>query len=85
MLVKNGQYNSLWQIVGDLKFKEPKNISLPIHPRQSIKDSTQSPIIPVEPLHLKPTNDINPLNTIDQIHSPTIKSEEQFETKPRIN
>jgi hypothetical protein len=81
MLVKNGEYNSLWQVVGNLKFKEPKTISLPVHQRQS----TQSPIIPIEPSHPKTTNEIIPLNTIDQIHSPNIKTEEQIETKPIIN
>jgi hypothetical protein len=85
MLVKSGEYNSLWQVVGDLKSKEPKTISLPIHQRQSIKDSTHSPIIPVEHLQSKTTDEFTSLNTIDQIHSPEILTEEQIETKPIIN
>jgi len=85
MLVKNGEYNSLWQMVGDLKYKEPKTISLPIHQRQSMKDSTNSPILPFEYLHSKNTDEIIPLNTTDKIHSPEILTEEQIETKPIIN
>jgi hypothetical protein len=73
MVVKNGEYNSLWQLVGDLKSKEAKIISLPIRQRQSI----QTPIIPAKSVYLKMDDASNPLNTIDQIRAQ--------ETKPIIN
>ena len=41
MLVKNGEYSSFWQLVGDLKSKETKLIALPPRARQSIKESHQ--------------------------------------------
>lgn len=41
MLIKNGEYNSLWQLVGDLKVNEPKTISLPGTQQKSTKTKTQ--------------------------------------------
>lgn len=77
MVIKNGEYNSLWQLVGELKSKEPKTISLPIRKRPSIKELAQTPIIPTESLYMKIANESTPLNTTDQIRSQ--------ETKPIIN
>jgi hypothetical protein len=67
MIIKNGDYNSLWQLVGDLKSKEPKIISLPPRQRQSMRDS----IVPVEAVHLK---------TTDESNSPKIKTPEHTDT-----
>lgn len=44
MLVKDGEFNSLWQLVGDLKSKEAKLIHLPDRGRQSFK--SEHPTIP---------------------------------------
>lgn len=85
MLIKDGECNSLWQVVGDLKSKEPKTITLPIHQRQSFKDSAPSPITSVKTPQSIITNEITPLNPIEQINSPKLKAEEQIETKPIIN
>ena len=71
MIIKNGEYNSLWQLVGDLKSKEPKLISLPPRPRQSIPDR----IIPIEAVHPKTTDEIIPI-----INYPKIKTLETIET-----
>jgi len=67
MVVKNGEYNSLWQLVGELKSKEAKIIPLPIRQRQSIKESIQTPIIPAKSVYLKMDDTSNLLNTIDKI------------------
>ncbi|CAF3422411.1 unnamed protein product [Rotaria sp. Silwood1] len=85
MLVKNGEYNSLWQQVGDLKLKESKTISLPVQQQKSIKESTNNPIISVEDLRLKDDDDITPLYTIDQINSTETKTQQHIETKPLKN
>ncbi|CAF2992783.1 unnamed protein product [Rotaria sp. Silwood2] len=86
MLVKNGEYNSLWQQVGDLKLKESKTISLPVPQQKSIKESTKNPIISVEDLHLPNVDEITPFYTIDQINLADIKTKTQqhVETKPII-
>lgn len=68
MLIKNGEYNSLWQLVGDLKIKESKIIPLPPRPRQSIPDS----ITPIKALSSKTPE--------ENIPSPEIKLPEPQET-----
>jgi hypothetical protein len=85
MIVKDGEYNSLWQLVGQLKSKEPKTILLPVHPRQSMQDSTHTPIIPDELLDMKTTNETPPLTPIDHFRSPKIQTEEQREITPSIS
>lgn len=86
MLIKNGEYNSLWRLVGDLKSKESKTISLPVRPRASLEYSTSPSDTPQEILPTKITKDILPSMTTDQNHSPDIKVEEKLETKsPIIN
>ncbi|CAF3414290.1 unnamed protein product [Rotaria socialis] len=69
MLVKNGEYNSLWQLVGDLKIKESKTIPLPAQQKKSIQESNKSQIISVQDLYLQDTNEITPLYKIDQFNS----------------
>ncbi|CAF0798269.1 unnamed protein product [Rotaria sordida] len=81
MVIKNGEYNSLWQLVGDLKSKESKTISLPIQQQKSTKNQ----IISVEDLHLKNVDEITPLYTIEQINSLETKTQQHIETKPIIN
>jgi len=86
MLIKNGEYNSLWRLVGELKSKESKTISLPVRPRPSFEYSTHPLDTPIESLNEKITKDIFPLTPTDQNHSSKIKTEEQIETKlPIIN
>ena len=64
MLLKNGEYNSLWQSVGDLKSKESKTISLSVQQRRFSKESTQNH---VDDLHFKKPEKITSLNMIDHI------------------
>jgi hypothetical protein len=73
MLVKNGEYNSLWQLVGDLKSKETRTISLPSRHQQSNRDSIPTTIIPMAPLYSKTTDQIVPFET---------NISEHIETKP---
>lgn len=40
MMIKDGEFNSLWQTVGDLKPNEPKVLSVSNGMRQSIKEIT---------------------------------------------
>ena len=40
MVIKNGAYNSLWQLIGDIKPNETKVIPLPAHQGQSVRDSS---------------------------------------------
>jgi len=82
MLLKNGGYNSLWQLVGDLKLKEAKMISLSLNPQSSSKDTTPHAIIPVEPFRTKTTTENPPSNTIDPILAPP---KTKVEPKAEIN
>ena len=80
MLLKDGEYNSLWQLVGMLKIEEPKTISLPLHPRSSNKSATPYPTTPIELVQPKTTNEIPPLpirNSLPLV--PKVKSEEKVE------
>ena len=82
--MKNGDYNSLWQAVGDLKSNEPKTITFPIQQRKSIEDTTDSSFIPTRLLHSESKKEEILLNTIHQDDIPEITSEEIIETKPII-
>ncbi|CAF4433333.1 unnamed protein product, partial [Adineta steineri] len=73
MFIKNGEYNSLWQLVGDLKSKEAKTISLPIHQQQTIKKTPQISNIPPEPVYFKTHDEPSVLNTTNEIYSSEIK------------
>lgn len=86
MLLKNGEYNSLWQLIGTLKPKEPKTIPLPLHPRPSSKEGTPHVPISPEPPQSKTLDVIPPSSVIDRIPSePKLKFEEKLESKPEIN
>ncbi len=77
MLIKNGEYNSLWRLVGELKSKESKTIPLPVRPRASL-DSSPSPTETFqETSSTKIIKDITPsiTTTTEQNHSPEIKIE----------
>lgn len=80
MLLKDGEYNSLWQLVGILKVEEPKTLSLPLHPRSSNKSATPHPTTPVEPIQPKTTNEILPSSVRNSLLViPKLKSEEKIE------
>lgn len=86
MLVKNGEYNSLWQTVGDLKLKDSKIISLPIQHGQSNKESSQNQVVPVDDSHLNNIEQSIPLNTnVDKVDVADIKTEENSKTKPLVH
>ena len=70
MLIKNGEYNSLWRLVGELKSKESKTIPLPVRPRGSLDYSTPATEAPQE---TPPTNIIKDITPV-QNHSPETKS-----------
>ncbi|CAF0962118.1 unnamed protein product [Adineta steineri] len=73
MFIKNGEYNSLWQLVGDLKSKEAKIISLPIHQQPTIKKTPQISNILPEPVYSKTHDEPSLLNTTNEIYSSKIK------------
>ena len=81
MLLKNGEYNSLWQLVGTLKPKEPKTIPLPLHPRPSSKEATPHLSTLVEPIQPTTPNEILPSPTIDRIPSEPTINESKLEIK----
>ncbi|CAF1622097.1 unnamed protein product [Rotaria magnacalcarata] len=85
MLVKNGEYNSLWQLVGDLKIKEPKTIPLPAQQKKSIQESNKSQIISVQDLYPHDTDEIAPLYSIDQLNSLKSKLHKHKEKKSTLN
>lgn len=71
MLVKDGEYNSLWQLVGDLKSRETKLIALPPRPRQSIKETThQYPSPTAEPLRSHVPQQMTTATHKEQYHPP---------------
>jgi hypothetical protein len=70
MLIKDGEYHSQWQTVGDLKAQEPKVISLPACKKSTIRKSLNVTIPIVAPTsslqypklniaHYMPTSDKN--------------------------
>lgn len=86
MLLKDGEYNSLWQLVGALKVDEPKTIPLPLHPRSSNKSTTPHPATPIEPVQPKTTNEIPPLTIRNFLPLvPKVKSEEKLESNVTVD
>ena len=81
MLIKNAEYNSLWQTIGELKSKEPKTIPLPMRLRSSIKEAFRPSLPGQARLSLEPTYEFPP----DPTPPPIIQTEEKIETQPVIN
>ena len=73
MLIKNGKYNSQWQLVGNLKMKETKIISCPAHQRQSLKDPIPMSDMPTETSPIKTATESVPFNPTNQTRSSETK------------
>ncbi|UJR33276.1 hypothetical protein I4U23_020731 [Adineta vaga] len=73
MVIKNGDYNSQWQLVGELKAKETKTISFPARQRQSIKDSIPTPNTITQSSQIKTTTESISVTPIIELHSPETK------------
>ena len=85
MLVKNGAYSSLWQLVGDIKPNETKIISLPVHQGHSTKESSSVPR-PHSPSPSEPMISVDaPKQHVEQVTSVHTKAHGHQETQALSN
>lgn len=67
-MVKNNEFNSLWQIVGDLNMHQSKLISFRFRQIHPLKDDNQNPIVEAE--------DVLRTNILSQVATPLNTREE---------
>ena len=77
MLIKSGEYDSLWQLVGDLKPKQDTKIPLPSIQHSVLKERETTPVSVEPKQNTTPPPEPNPL--------PTVQSTEKLDMKSIVN
>jgi hypothetical protein len=73
LLLKNHEYNSHWQLVGTIKAKETKLVTLPARPRQSIRETARTPLVPIKTVYEKTVVESTTLNPVTETRSSETK------------